>query len=339
MLRHPPRNRRPAIRACIAAAITCAVALGLAPVATASEKDLLDAGLPAYQRVSGVSGSLSSIGSDTMVNLVTLWAEAFKREYPSVDIQIQGAGSSNAPPALAEGTANIGPMSRMMKDKEIESFTAKHGYKPTAVAVAIDALAVYVHRDNPLPGLSIAQVDAIFSTTRRCGATGDVATWGAAGLEGPWKTRPIQLYGRNSASGTYGYFKEEALCGGDFKNSVNEQPGSAAVVQAITAALNGIGYSGIGYRTSGVRALPLALESEPPHEFVEATAANAVDGSYPLSRFLYVYVNRRPGSPLRPVDAEFLRLALSRAGQEVVLKDGYVPLTAALAARELAKLD
>lgn len=296
---------------------------------------LLD-GLPEYQRVGGVSGTLSSIGSDTLANLMTLWTEAFKREYPSVNIQVQAAGSSTAPPALTEGTASFGPMSRAMTDKEIQEFEARHGYKPTAFRVAIDALAVYVHKDNPLESLTIAQVDAIFSVTRRCGAASEVNRWGDLGLGGSWTTRPIQLYGRNSVSGTYGYFKQVALCSGDFKNTVNEQPGSASVVQAVASSLNGIGYSGIGYATSGVKALPLAAQEGMPAE--PATPENAVDGDYPLARFLYVYVNKRPDTPLQPLEEEFLKLVLSREGQEIVAKDGYVPLNARLAERELRKL-
>jgi phosphate transport system substrate-binding protein len=292
--------------------------------------------LPAYERVGGISGNLSSIGSDTLANLMTLWTEAFKREYPNVNIQVQAAGSSTAPPALTEGTANFGPMSREMKDIEIEAFEARYGYKPTAVRVALDALAVFVHEDNPIQALTIEQIDAVFSVTRRCGAASDIASWGGLGLSGSWAARPIQLYGRNSVSGTYGYFKQEALCSGDFKNNVNEQPGSASVVQSVSASLNGIGYSGIGYVTSGVKAIAVAVDEgiEP----VEATAENAVSGDYPLARYLYIYVNRKPGSELPPLEREFLKLVLSREGQSVVDKDGYIPLAARVAERERRRI-
>lgn len=260
---------------------------------------------------------------------MTLWAEEFKKNYPNVNIQIQAAGSSTAPPALAEGTSNIGPMSRMMKDSEIEAFEARHGYRPTAVPVAIDALAIFVHKDNPIKGLTIDQVDAIFSSTRRCGAEKDVTRWGDLGMTGAWANRPIQLYGRNSVSGTYGYFKDNALCKGDFKNSVNEQPGSASVVQSISTSLNAIGYSGIGYRTSSVRTVPLATKAS--ERFIDATPEQAASGEFPLSRFLYVYVNKRPNQPMQPLDREFVKLILSKQGQEVVVRDGYVPLPASLA--------
>jgi phosphate transport system substrate-binding protein len=309
---------------------TALLLVGAAPALHAEQA------LPEYQRTSGVSGTLSSMGSDTLANLMTLWTEEFKRQYPNVTIQVQAAGSSTAPPALTEGTANFGPMSRAMKDMEIEAFETRHGYKPTAVRVAIDALAVYVHKDNPLKALTIPQVDAIFSVNRRCGHEGDIETWGKLGLTGSWSARRLQLYGRNSVSGTYGYFKETALCSGDFKNNVNEQPGSASVVQAVSSSLNGIGYSGIGYVTSGVRAVPLAeYEDVPP---VAATPENAASGDYPLSRYLYIYVNKRPGAPLPPLQREFLKLVLSRTGQDIVAKDGYVPLSARLVERELEKL-
>ena len=314
---------------------TVIFAAGLCLSGAAMAQAKVDENLPVYEKTSGVSGSISSVGSDTLANLMTLWAEEFKRLYPNVNVQIQAAGSSTAPPALTEGTSNLGPMSRLMKDKEIESFEKRHGYKPTPVAVAIDALAVFVHKDNPIEGLTIEQTDAIFSSTRTCGGAEDITVWGQLGLPGAWATRGVQLYGRNSVSGTYGYFKEHALCKGDFKNTVNEQPGSASVVQAVSSSLNGIGYSAIGYTTSSVRAVPLTRTAGKP--FVQATPDNAVNGSYPLARFLYVYVNKIPGQELDPITAQFLDMVLSRQGQEVVVKDGYIPLPAKVAERERAK--
>ena len=311
--------------------LTCSLALS-----GVNAQEGVDPDLPEYATASGVSGNISSVGSDTLANLMTLWTEEFKRLYPNVNIQVQAAGSSTAPPALTEGTSNFGPMSRKMKDKEIEAFEKKHGYKPTAVPVAIDALAVYVHKDNPVAGLSIPQVDAIFSATRKCGGEADITTWGDLGMSGDWAGRSIQLYGRNSVSGTYGYFKKKALCKGDFKDTVNEQPGSASVVQGVTKSINGIGYSGIGYRTSGVRAVPLAKKDG--GDFIEATPENAVAGKFPLSRFLYVYVNKHPNKPLPPLEIEFIKLLLSKSGQEVVVKDGYIPLPAKVAAKHLGQL-
>jgi len=304
---------------------------GQAPAAVS-----VDPNLPDYHKTSGVSGNLSSVGSDTLANLMTFWGEEFKRLYPNVNIQIQAAGSSTAPPALTEGTSNLGPMSRKMKDKELEAFEKKYGYKPTAIPVAIDALAVYVHKDNPIKGMTIPQVDAIFSSTGKCGYGKDVTRWSEFSLGGGWNSRSIQIYGRNSVSGTYGYFKKHALCKGDYKNTVNEQPGSASVVQSVASSINGIGYSGIGYKTSGVRAIPLAKRAGEP--FIEASPDNAVNGTYPLARLLYIYVNKHPNKQLLPKELEFVKMVLSKTGQQVVIKDGYIPLPANLAAKSLKKL-
>ncbi|MDH3608790.1 MAG: phosphate ABC transporter substrate-binding protein PstS family protein [Gammaproteobacteria bacterium] len=312
-------------------------ALLLMSAVSVSAESSVDAELGEYAATSGVSGNLSSVGSDTLANLMTLWAEEYKRFYPNVNIQIQAAGSSTAPPALTEGTSNLGPMSRKMKDKELASFEKKFGYKPTAIPVAIDALAVYVHKDNPIQGMTIADVDAIFSNTRKCGGESDLSAWGDLGLEGNWAKRDIQLFGRNSVSGTYGYFKKKALCKGDFKSTVNEQPGSASVVQSVSSSLNGIGFSGIGYKTSGVKAVPLSKKAD--GEKIAATSENAISGDYPLARFLYVYVNKAPGKPLSPLESEFIRMVLSTQGQKVVIKDGYIPLPSKVADKALASID
>lgn len=309
--------------------------LGLLVANTANAVSV-DKTIPEYKAVSGISGNLSSVGSDTLANLMTLWAETFKRSYPNVNIQIQAAGSSTAPPALTEATSSFGPMSRKMKSNEIAAFEDRYGYKPTAIPVAIDALAVYVNKDNPIKGISIPDVDAIFSSTRKCGGTKDITQWGALGLTGNWKNRDIQIYGRNSVSGTYGYFKKKALCKGDYKNNVNEQPGSASVVQSVSSSINGIGYSGIGYKTSGVRAVPLTKKAD--GKFIEASPANAVSGEYPLARFLYIYVNKHPNKELAPLQKEFLKLVLSKQGQEVVIKDGYIPLPAKVIEKYLGQI-
>jgi phosphate transport system substrate-binding protein len=309
--------------------------LGLLIASTANAVSV-DEAIPEYKAVSGISGNLSSVGSDTLANLMTLWAESFKRSYPNVNIQIQAAGSSTAPPALTEATSSFGPMSRKMKSKEIAAFEDRYGYKPTAIPVAIDALAVYVNKDNPIKGMSIPDVDAIFSSTRKCGGDKDITKWGGLGLSGNWKKRDIQIYGRNSVSGTYGYFKKKALCKGDYKNNVNEQPGSASVVQSVSTSVNGIGYSGIGYKTSGVRAVPLTKKAG--GDFIEATPDNAVSGTYPLSRFLYVYVNKHPNKELAPLEKEFIKLVLSKQGQEVVIKDGYIPLPAKVVEKYLSEI-
>jgi phosphate transport system substrate-binding protein len=310
--------------------------LAFAAPAGAAEVLKVDPALPGYAAVSGVSGNLSSVGSDTLNNLMTLWAETFSKYYPNVKIQIEGKGSSTAPPALIAGTAQLGPMSREMKGTEIDQFEKKFGYKPVAIRVAVDALAVFVNKDNPVKCLSFEQVDAAFSKSRRSGYKADITTWGQLGLTGDWAARPISLFGRNSASGTYGFFKEHTLKNGDFKDQVKEQPGSAAVVQGITVDRYALGYSGIGYTTAGVRALPLSEKAG--GACVEATADNAYAGKYPLARFLYVYINRAPGKPLDPLSREFVKVMTSKPGQEVVIKDGFFPIPNAIAKEELAKI-
>jgi phosphate transport system substrate-binding protein len=306
----------------------------LATPALAEEGVKVDAKILPYTKVQGVSGNLNSVGSDTLNNLLTLWAEGFRKHYPNVNIQIEGKGSSTAPPALIEGTAQLGPMSRPMKKQEIEAFEAKFGYKPTAIGVALDSLAVYVHKDSPLKELSLQQVDAIFSKTRKGGAAQDITTWGQLGVTGSLASMPISLYGRNSASGTYGFFKENALYKGDYKDTVKEQPGSASVVLGVTEDKAGMGYSGIGYKTSGVKALALALKDG--EKAYEPTYENVLEEKYPLGRLLYIYVAKEPNKPLPPVVKEFLTFILSKEGQEVVVKDGYLPLTKAVADKQAA---
>ncbi len=302
----------------------------------ASAQVQVDPGLPAYKATSGVSGNISSVGSDTLNNLMTFWAEQFAKYYPNAKVQIEGKGSSTAPPALIGGTAQLGPMSREMKGTEIDQFEKKYGYKPVGLRTSVDALAVFVNKDNPIKCLSLTQVDAAFSKSRRRGAKDDAVTWGQLGLTGEWAAKPVSLYGRNSASGTYGFFKEHSLKNGDFKDSVKEQPGSASVVQGVTVDRFAMGYSGIGYATAGVRAVPLTEKDG--GKCIEATADNAYSGAYPLARFLFVYVNKAPGKPLEPLVREFARLMLSREGQEAVVKDGYFPIPAAVAKEELNKV-
>jgi phosphate transport system substrate-binding protein len=312
-------------------------ATGSIPAAATGAAAKVDAAVPAYEKTSGISGNLSSIGSDTMNNLMTLWGEAFSRLYPNVKLQVEGKGSSTAPAALIEGTAQFGPMSRPMKPTETDQFEKKFGYKPTEIRTSFDALAVYVHRDNPIERLTLAQVDGAFSKTRKRGNAKDVATWGDLGLTGEWASRPLSLYGRNSASGTYGFFKEHVLNNGDFKDTVKEQPGSASVVQGVTNDRYAMGYSGIGYKTSGVKAVPLSEKES--GTFSSGAYQDVVGGTYPLSRFLLIYVNKGPGKPLDPLAREFLKLVLSRDGQEVVLKDGYLPLTASIVSEERRKIE
>lgn len=314
-------------------AFSCVLAAAL-PVAAGGPS--LDPALPAYAKVDGVRGTINAAGSDTMLELQTLMAEEFRRLYPQVKVQVEGKGSSTAPPALIEGTVQLGDMSRKMKNNEVDAFEDAFGYEPARFDVALDTLAVFVNKDNPVQSLTIEQADAIFSKTRKCGAAADISTWGGLGLTGNWSTAPVSLYGRNAASGTYGYFKEHALCKGDYKDTVKEQPGSASVVQGIEKDRYGVGYSGIGYTTSGVRAVPLAPAAGQPA--VAASSENASNGTYPLARFLHIYVNKAPNKPLDRLTAEYLRFILSADGQRVVIKAGFDPIDAKTAAEQRAKI-
>lgn len=326
------------IRSGIGAFLSMVVLITAQPAPVVGDTALqVDPAIPPYPKTSGVSGNLNSVGSDTMNNLMTYWAEGFAKFYPNVRIQVEGKGSSTAPAALIARTAQLGPMSRPMKETERDQFEAQIGYKPTELRTALDALAVYVNKDNPLQALSLPQVDAAFSKTRRLGYRDPISTWGQVGLTGRWASMSLSLYGRNSASGTYGFFKEHALGNGDYRDEVKEQPGSASVVQGVTEDLGGIGYSGIGYKTSGVKALAL-MEREGAAP-VSATPENVYSGSYPLARFLLVYINKDPQKPLDPLMREFVRFIFSKEGQEVVIKDGYLPLPAALVSEELKKID
>jgi phosphate transport system substrate-binding protein len=308
--------------------------------AALSETVKVDANLPVYQKISGVSGNLSSVGSDTMNNLATLWGEGFRKYYPNVRIQVEGKGSSTAPPALIEATAQLGPMSRKMKKEEIDKFEAKYGFPPTGIRVALDGIAVYVNKDNPIQELTLEQIDAIFSKTRKLGYKDDITTWGQLGATGEWAKKPISIYGRNSASGTYGYFKEVALGKGDYRDTVKEQPGSASVVQGVSEDKFSIGYSGIGYTTSNVKAIRLAKKAGEP--FFAESYENILSAKYPLARYLYVYVAVDPykgtTEKISPVTREFLKFALSKEGQEIVVKDGYFPVTASVAKEEIRKI-
>lgn len=302
----------------ILAAISLTTSAGIA-----GDAITVDAKVAAYTQVQGVAGSINSIGSDTLNNLMTFWAEGFNTMYPAVKIGVEGKGSSTAPPALIQGTAQLGPMSRAMTKKEVDNFQAKFGYKPTQFKVALDGLAVFVHKDNPLTSLTLAQVDGIFSSTYKRGSK-NLTLWSELGLTG-WEGKAISVYGRNSASGTYGFFKEEAMKKGDFKDTVKEQPGTSSVVQGVASDTNAIGYGGIGYLTSGVKALHLGEKAD---KSVEPTYANCLDQSYPLARYLYVYINKPAGKPIDKTTQEFLRYVLSKEGQDIVIKDGYFPLPA-----------
>jgi len=292
----------------------------------------VDAKIKKYTSEAGVSGVLNITGSFALNNLISFWSEEFKRIYPDAIIQLGGGGSKTAPPALIADTSQVGAMSREMDSSEIEQFINKFGYKPTKIVVALDSLAIYVNRNNPIRSLSLDEVDAIFSKTYLRGLQ-EITTWGQLGLSGKLEAMPINIYGHYSASGTYGYFKEYVLNNGDYKNTVNALAGSASVVEAVANDISAIGYSGIGYATSGVRAVPLSDKKGGP--VTKANYQNVLMGKYPLSRMLYIYVNKKPGEPLPKVVLEFIRFVLSKEGQKIVIRSGFDPLTARLVQKQL----
>lgn len=287
-----------------------------------------------YRPTAGVDGTIVSVGSDTLANLMTFWSEEFKQYYPNVVFQIQASGSSTAPPALTEGTASVGPMSRELKNSEIAYFSRRYGYEPLALKVGIDAIALFVDVNNPIQSVSLEQVDAMFSVTRFCGGARAITHWRQLDSSSTIR-QPIDLYGRNSVSGTYGLFKKVALCNGDFKPTVNEQPGSASVVQSVAYSNHALGYAAFGYKTAGVRSLPISANGKPP---VDVTINNIASGEYPLSRFLYLVVNKEPGKPLPQLEREFIRFIMSKQGQSLVQQDGYIAIPDSVIERQLEQI-
>jgi phosphate transport system substrate-binding protein len=296
----------------------------------------LDQNLPAYKTASGVSGQLKSVGSDTLGSAMGLWAKGFGERYPDVKISIEDKGSATAPPALIDGSSQFGPMSRPMTTEESDAFEKKYGYKISYVAVAVDALAVYVNKDNPIGCLTMEQVDQIFSSNRKGSGGKSINTWGDAGLTGEWAAKPISLYGRNDISGTYAFFKEIALFSGDYKQQVKQQVGSEAVVQNVAADKFAIGYSGIGYKTDGVRTVPLAVSFG--RQCYDTSADVTYSGEYPIARYLYVYFNKKPNEPIDPLRGEFIKYVLSKEGQAQTEKSGFYPLTSEMREKELKRI-
>jgi phosphate transport system substrate-binding protein len=301
------------------------------PAATA-----LDQSLPPYKTVTGIAGQIKSVGSDTLNNAMELWAKGFGERYPDAKIIIEGKGSATAPPALLDGTSQFGPMSRSMTIAETDAFEKKYGYKVSNLAVAVDALAVYVNKDNPIRCLTVEQVDRIFSSTRKGSGGKSIDTWGDAGLTGEWATKPISLYGRNDLSGTHEFFREIALFSGDYKQEVKPQPGSEAVVRNVADNKFAIGYSGIGYKTDGVRAVPLAITFG--RECYDTSAEATYSGNYPIARYLYIYFNKKPNEQIDSLRGEFIKYILSRDGQTQTEKSGFYPITNEVREKELMRL-
>jgi phosphate transport system substrate-binding protein len=320
----------------ILAKVSLAVAALSAVAMMAGVAEAVDPNLPGYHPLGALTGHFKSVGSDTLGHETEAWARGFEKIYPDVKIDVEATGSATAPAALVEGRADFGPMSRPMTAAESAAFESKYGYKVSGFRVAVDALAVYVNKDNPIPCLTLPQLSGIFSSDRMAPGSSDIRTWGDLGLTGEWARQRITLYSRNTLSGTYEYFRETALYGGDYRPEIKQQPGSEAVVQAVAADKFGIGYSGIGYKTDGVRAVPLA--SYYGGNCYPATADATLSGKYPIARNLYIYLNKKPGQPLDTLRAEFVKYILSRNGQEQTERGGFFPITNEVRESDLSKL-
>jgi phosphate transport system substrate-binding protein len=312
------------------------VAVLAAGLFTAPSARAFDQNLPNYQPVPDLSGQIKSIGSDTLKNEMAAWAKAFMALYPNVKVDIEAQGSATAPPALLSGASQFGPMSRPMSAAELQESEAKYHYKPTSFRVAIDALAVYVNKENTVACLSLPQLNEIFSSTRLVTDGNDITRWGQVGGSGKWATQPIALYGRNDLSGTYEFFREQVLYGGDYKKQLKAQADSEAVVQAITTDVAGIGYSGIGYRTEGVRAVPLS--SNNGAQCYDTSAEATLSGRYPIAHYLNIYLNKKPDEALDPLQREFVKFILSRDGQALTESGGFYAITSKIREDDLRKL-
>ena len=281
-----------------------------------------------------VAGTLGAVGSDTLAGLMLRWGEQLSSRYPGIRLQLQAAGSASAPTALLAGTTRLGPMSRPMTDGEWGAFVERHGYPPLELTIARDALVVVVHRHNPLESLTLAELDAVFSDTRRCGAESAIDRWSQLGVSLPRER--IVLHGRNVASGTHGLFRREALCGGHFRLRLNEHPGSAAAVAAVAADTSAIGYAGLNHLTASVRAVAWPDAQGRRHLPSPDTVRS---GDYPLTRDLYLYVNLPPGGELPGPERAFLDLVLSSEGQAIVEEVGFVTLSEAALEGQRARLE
>ena len=304
------------------------------PAATATTKAVA---LPAYAAERPVSGELKSVGSDSMEPLIVLWGEDFRKFHPRISTNFICKGSATAPRALLDGSAIMGQMSREMTDQELAAFQAKYGYAPTRIPVAVDALVVYVNANNPVKQLRMEEIDAIFSTSRKGGAKRDIQRWGELGLGGDWKQRDIQLYGRDENSGTRAFFREHVMKKGDFKPSLKAFMDQFAVVEAPAVDGGGISYGPLQYANRMVKGVPVASFNS--DRFVEPTLDTIQNATYPLTRFLYIYVNKAPGRALDPAVKEFLHFVLSREGQAAVASFGAVAIPGDLAAMGAGKLN
>jgi len=327
---------RASARTWVAGAVMALAALGaLMPTAWAQLKPELNAKVPAYAPLALADGTLDVSGSDSMKPLLQNWIGDLTRRHPGVKVTLRGDGSQTGLKALLEHQVEIAAMSRRMTATEIAEFVKEYGFEPAEVPVAIDALAVFVHKDNPVTGLSLDELDAIFCRERRRGVDHSITTWGLVGPTDEWFEAPIRIYGRDGKSGTSYFFREEVCKGGTFHPQLVGSKGPASVIMDLVKDPLGIGFSAIGYQTSALKAVPIAAVKG--GRYVEPNFETATDGSYPLRRHLYLYIAKPPKQAPSPLISELVRFALSAQGQQAALDHGYYPLALADITRLMAK--
>lgn len=331
----------------------CAAMLASGLHASPDGERLLAADLPRYAPEQLLKGRLHSVGADSMDVMTFGWIRMLRRAHPNLEITMEARSSLTAAPALTNGLADVAPIAREFLPSELAMFRQKFGYDPLLIRVASGsyatnnrshALAVYVHRENPLRELTLAQLDAIFSSSRKRGHPTEIKVWGDIGLTGDWAYRPISIYSMRRPNGIVNFFQQRVLLEGDFKATLAERSNSSdqgalvAVTEAVAADIGGIGFAGFAHANDRVRALALAQSEGSP--YVLGTPDSVSDQTYPLARWVYIAVNKPPSQPLPPQVREFLRLVLSYEGQRIVAQDdAFLPLPAVIVREELAKLE
>lgn len=301
------------------------------------ERVQVDPKLSVYKPLPGVTGgTIKTVGSETMSNMMSFWTQEFKKFYAGVETEVDAKGSGNAFPALIFGQANIGMMSRPPNRSEIADFKKRYGYVPLVLPTSVDMLAIWVHKENPIERMTFEELDAIYSSTRKLGAQERATSWRSFSGTGAFASKPIVCFGRNAVSGTYGFFKDKVLRKGDYGAWVNELGGSSSVTQSVGADMGAIGYSGIGFHNASVKAIKVSKTKD--SKAYAPIPKHAYDGTYPLTRFLYIVLNRDPRASLDATTLEFLKFIYSQQGQKQVVKDGYIPLPADVAAKALSMI-
>lgn len=295
------------------------------PALAAGPASPVDPSLPVYRPGEQLSGKITLVGSNTMSQVASLWIEGFRQFHPNVEFDNQIKGSANAVSSVIHEEATFGLLTRSIHPQEVAAFEQKFGHPPTVLTPTYEPIAVYAHESNPIEGLTIQQLDAIFSTTRLRGAAAAATTWGDLGLRGEWASRPIVLQGRSSDTGSVVFFREAVLAGGAYRRDIVDHPSNVDLVKGVAGDPGAIGFAGRTYMLPGVKTIPLSAGDGAP--CVDVHSVEATQGQYPLIRPLQLVVNQAPGADLPPLQREFLKYVFSRLGQEDVLRAGFQPIS------------